>query len=153
MPEYIKASELNSAIAEVKHLADVPVCDTYTVYGSDDFEWLFSADKFDHYTADELKVSLIDRDEDTHYIRVQDVLDRLDYTDDYDEVGIAYTKDIMDVFDSNTTECEDYFYNYLDMGAYDTPTEAISACVALYLHDVKSDAIERAKGTLADMIS
>ena len=153
MSEYIKASELNSAVTEVKHLADVPVCGTFTVYGSDDFEWLFSADKFDHYTADELKVSLIDRDEDTHYIRVQDVLDRLDDTIEYDGVGIVYTKDIMDVFDANTTECEEWFYNCLDMASYSTPTEAIGACVSMYLEEVKREAIDNAKEALADMIS
>lgn len=153
MSEYIKASELNGAIAEVKNLADVPVCVTFTVYGSDDFEWLFSADKFDHYTADELKVSRIDRDEDTHYIRIQDVLDRLDDTEEYEEVGIVYTKDIMEVFDANTTECEEWFYNCLDMAAYSTPTEAISACVVMYLEEVKREAIDRAKEALADMIS
>lgn len=158
--EFITTDVLESMVCEVKDFADTHVTSTYTVYGSDSFEWEFRADNFDQYTTEDLVEEGADEDvdpnatEDTRYVRVSDVVEKCEEDVEFDTQEVIYTRDIFDIYNSNTDECDSAFTEYCyDTCCFNTPSEAISASVGAFVHETQRRGIEEAVSGLVDRIS
>lgn len=158
--EFITTSALEDVVYDAKSYADTPIASGYTVYGSDDFEWTFRTDSFDQYTAEDLvdagEEDCIDPNgtDDTRYVLVSDVVERCEESVEFDSQEVIYTRDIYDIYDENTDECDSAFVEYgYDMGYFTTPSEAISASVSAYVDQVQREGIERAVSELQDLIA
>lgn len=158
--EFITTDVLEDMVYEVKDFADTHVTSTYTVYGSDSFEWEFRADNFDQYTSEDLVEEGADEDidpnatDDTRYVRVSDVVERCEEDLELDPQEVIYTGDIMDIYTDNMDECESAFDEYgYEKCYFSTVQEAISASVQAFVHGTQRRGIEEAVSELVDRIS